>query len=258
MDTAVPSAAPSREWSLLPVTARQAAVILRWTLLAVLLAAGAAALLTADPPRADLQSLLHDVRAGKVDTVEILDEPGDNAEARWSTGGLRWWTTPVDPATMEQEAMTETGSVDLRASLEQQARAAGHPIPIEQRSANALWTANLPWQAAMLIASGVWLLTFLWMLTYRDHRYANRWAWLWLFTYGLAGALLYLWLEPRPLWRRGAARDPQRQQRGGAGFLYAILLGIVVSLLAVAVQHLLGAEPRSFSGDAITPVLTGS
>jgi cytochrome b561 len=107
------------------------------------------------------------------------------------------------------------------------------------------------------LATAAWLVTFVVMLANRETRYANRWAWFWLFTHGLAGALIYLWLEPRPLWsRRGTDRDPERRMRGPAGFLSAIMLAVVVSLLTVAVRAALGIGDRTYSGELITPVLT--
>lgn len=54
-------------------------------------------------------------------------------------------------------------------------------------------------------------------------RLATRWAWFWLWYCVPFTALLYLLLEPVPLWRRGAP-PARRRLTGGWAFLLAILL----------------------------------
>jgi hypothetical protein len=244
--TAERGSTPQRR-SLLPVTARQVGVVLRALCLAVLLAAGAVGLITDDPADADFQTLLHDVRAGDVRSVEIFDEGATDQTVRWSTSWRHWWssTVSVPPA---PDATSQDG-VDVRATIEREARAAGHEVRIESRSRSKLWTANLPLRPLDAVAGFAWLAALLMMFFNDRTHYANRWAWLWLFTFGGAGALLYLWLEPRPLWRPrrmrpSPDRPPRRKVHGGVGFLYAILLGIVVSVLAFTASWALGPDPE--------------
>lgn len=219
--------------------------------LALLLAAGVSTLVGNALPTADLQTLLHDVRAGKVRSVEIVDEGGDGATVRWSTGLFSYWVTTVDPASLGDGERR----VDVRARIE---RAAGHPVRIEHRSPAAMWTLNTLWRPLGLVATAAWLLAFVAMLANRRTRYANRWAWFWLFTQGIVGALFYLLLESRPLWvRPDRELPPDWKMRGGVGFLTALLLAVLVGLLTVGAELVVGSGDRAYSGEMIVPVLTG-
>jgi hypothetical protein len=217
---------------------------------------GAVAVWTSNPSQADLQTLLHDVRAGRVDRVEIISDGGTSArEARWSTGPLRWWQADITDSAFPSISGGPPGrKVDLSATLQRQAAAAHHPLRIVTRHSRALWTMNLPWAPLGTVATVVWVLTFLTMLTNPANRYANRWAWFWLFTSGLAGAMFYLALENRPLWSRGPTPEPTSRMRGGTGFVAAIGLSIAVSLLGIGVHWAFGAAPRWYSGLLIEPV----
>jgi hypothetical protein len=255
---AEPGSTQPRSRSLLPFTASQAGAVIRGLLLAALLVAGAVGLVTDDPARADFQTLLHDVRAGDVRTVEIFNETQNAPIVRWRTSWWHWWSTTV--GTDQAPNASGEDRVDVRATIEREARATGHEVDVESRSRSKLWTANLPWPLLSSVAGGAWLVALLLMFFNDRTRYANRWAWLWLFTFGGAGALLYLWLEPRPLWRprqlqSAPLRDPRRKVHGVVGFVYAIGLGILVSLLAFAARWALGADSRFHSGQMITPIL---
>ncbi|MDQ1654669.1 MAG: hypothetical protein QOI35_3869 [Cryptosporangiaceae bacterium] len=238
--------------SLLPITATTAGRITRALALAVLVVAGAAGLLTADPPFGDLQSFLHDLHAGKVTRIQY--SAGDSTTAlRWSTGPLHWWR--LDSTSVES---APEGTVDLRATVDREITASGHRPEISYRGGSSLWTGNLPWWPLTTIASIVWFATFFVMLGRREHRYANRWAWFWMFTFGAVGSLLDLLAEPAPLWARRdlPPRDPDRRILGGNGFLLAILLSLVVSAAGWALHRLIpGTGMRFFSGLDIAPVL---
>ncbi|MFD0855551.1 hypothetical protein ACFQ07_25140, partial [Actinomadura adrarensis] len=103
-----------------------------------------------------------------------------------------------------------------------------------------------PAQFAAPFALVLWVPVFLVMLCRFDHRYANRWAWTWLFTIGGVGVLPYLLLEPRPLWARDYGLYPIRRRyeedekrwSGTKGFLAALLLGMVTALAAFGLQAL--------------------
>jgi hypothetical protein len=78
------------------------------------------------------------------------------------------------------------------------------------------------------------------MLGTGRHRYANRWAWFWLFTVGQVGAVLYLILEPRPIWRPASRTAPtgRSPMGGGSGFLLSILLSITAFIVVLAIVAL--------------------
>lgn len=238
--------------SLLPITATTAGRITRALALAVLVVAGVAGLLTADPPSGDLQSFLHDLHAGKVTRIQY--SPGTDTVLRWSTGPLRWWrldSTSVDSA--------PEGEVDLPATIDREIAASGHRPSTSNRGSGGLWTSNLPWAPLTTAASLVWFGAFVLMLSRGEHRYANRWAWFWMFTIGAVGSLLYLLAEPAPLWARRdlPPRDPDRRILGGHGFLLAIVLSLVASAAGWALHRLIpGTGGRFFSGLDIAPVLT--
>jgi hypothetical protein len=72
-------------------------------------------------------------------------------------------------------------------------------------------------------------------------RYANRWAWFWMFTFGQVGAILFLLLEPRSLWY-GTQPQPPRAVRmsGGNGCVtsigLAVMSGFAVTLFALGIE----------------------
>jgi hypothetical protein len=223
----------------------------------LLLAAGGSALYVKAMPEADFQALLHDVRAGKARSVVIIDEGGDGATVRWSTGALRHWTTPSGRASLQIEGDGER-TVDVRATIVREARAAGHPIRIDSHSHAAVWTLDTWWPALGWLATAAWLLAFAAMLANRRTRYANRWAWFWLCTQGVVGVVFYLLLEPVPLWcRPGRELRPDWRMRGGVGFLTALLLALLVGLLTIGVDAALDSGVRTSDGELIVPVLTG-
>ncbi|HUR05380.1 MAG TPA: hypothetical protein VM347_22760 [Nonomuraea sp.] len=104
----------------------------------------------------------------------------------------------------------------------------------------------LPLLAGLLILSvrGGWWIAASWVLViltmlFAPPRLANRWAWFWLFTVGQVGAILYLVLEPRPLWQgpgEGLTRD--KRVNGGSGCAYSIILAIVSGLAALGIGRL--------------------
>jgi hypothetical protein len=70
------------------------------------------------------------------------------------------------------------------------------------------------------------------------------------------GALLYLWVEPRPLWpRRRSAPNPDSRIGGVAGFCLALLLSLLVSLLGLGFHALVNADSRNYQGLLIVPVV---
>ncbi|ROO90637.1 hypothetical protein EDD29_8370 [Actinocorallia herbida] len=100
---------------------------------------------------------------------------------------------------------------------------------------------RLPEGRLRLLISIIGLGTFVLMLSRPDHHYANRWAWFWLMTTGLSGAVLYLLLERRPAWRSldRPLRDPAKRLTGGWGFVCSLFLAPLSIGLASVVFSLL-------------------
>ncbi|MEV0613683.1 hypothetical protein AB0I81_10210 [Nonomuraea sp. NPDC050404] len=86
--------------------------------------------------------------------------------------------------------------------------------------------------------AGPWLIAFLTML-FTTPRLANRWAWFWLFTVGDLGAIFWLLLEPRPLWRGPGEGLPRAKRVDGcSGCVLSILMAIVWGLTAMGIGRL--------------------
>jgi drug/metabolite transporter (DMT)-like permease len=102
---------------------------------------------------------------------------------------------------------------------------------------NVDFTTNL-WAPLAAVTGFLWLATAIGMIFTREHPYANRWAWFWLFVIGGVGPMLILWKEPAPLrlrfWRRDTEphRWTQPPMTGGIGLLMAI--GWTIGITAVA------------------------
>ncbi|GIH75385.1 hypothetical protein [Planobispora longispora] len=102
------------------------------------------------------------------------------------------------------------------------------------------WPFHVPLVAGTWVVGVAWVIAFLVMLG-STPRLGNRWAWFWLFTVGQVGAILFLLLEPRPIWY-GAERHPTPRGRvgGGSGCLLSIGLGFLSAVAAMGVGHLAG------------------
>jgi hypothetical protein len=206
----------------------------RLLLLLVLAAAVATIAGSVRPAERSRADLIADLAAGR---VSYLDYERIDHRVRWVTGWGRWRTTTL-------VSWPDNGAVDGQgdAALEwlyRQIDASGHPVPVTWRVGNepTWWPVKVVWEPLRTATVAACLGTFLIMLGRTRHRYANRWAWFWLFTVGQAGVLLYLILEPRPMWRPRSWLPHQDRTpiRGGAGFLWAILLSIVVGLVTVGI-----------------------
>ncbi len=96
------------------------------------------------------------------------------------------------------------------------------------------WVVAVAWALALAVMLG------------SVPRLANRWAWLWLFTVGQIGAILFLLLEPRSLWYGTQPQDPPRYRRtGGVGCLNAIGLAVVTVALGALAGALIEAVRSS-------------
>jgi hypothetical protein len=216
-------------------------------LLFLLLAAGAVTVAGASHPAHRQQAdLVADLDAGRVTHLEFRSV---DQQVRWVDGWWRWRETALESAPDNSDGSTTLPSAQSAAAawLTGRVDASGHPVVVEFHDGqDSGWWVNLVVPGPLKAATGVaWLATLLIMLGRRRHRYANRWAWFWLFTVGQLGALLYLVLEPQPLWRPGSwpTRPARSITRGGKGFAWAIGLSFVTSLTVAGITVLQGLTP---------------
>jgi len=225
---------------------------LRAVLLAVLLIGGAAAIVTENAAvPSDLQTLLHDVHAGRVNWIVYSSGVTQSEEIRWSTGPLTWW-----------QARYDGSSIDVAAVLRTEARRAGQPAPsirmvygsrdVGSQRRPSMWGAALPWGSAATAVVLAWVVTFFAMIVQPaayPRRYASGWCWFWLFVVGGIGPVLYLWLEPHPFWLPGVGRREESPHRralftGTQGFVAALLVALALQLVPLGVNKALGRTPR--------------
>lgn len=177
--------------------------------------------------------------AGRVSFVEHNGYDGRDSAisyVRWSQGPLLWREfTPRTPA----EKVPASVWTELREDL-----GPSHVWVIgEGRLEGMGWIPGWVTDTQRLVGGPWlmvgWVLAFLIMLG-STPRLGNRWAWLWLFTFGQVGAILFLLLEPRPLWFAAGRRPkPLKRLGGGWGFLAAIGVALLSSGLLVAAGFLL-------------------
>lgn len=234
LDRSIPAAESTPRWR--PGDWWSAAF--RVLLILVIVAGAATVLASLRPPQRPDSDLTADLAAGR---VTYLDYQPSSHEVRWANG---WWRWRVAALTSWRENSERPSTVDTYDDtalqwLRQQVDASGHPTTIRIRAdrQGEWWPADIVWEPLHAATAAAWIGTFLLMLSRPHHRCANRWAWLWLFTIGQVGVLLYLILEPQPIWRpRRWPRPPNRMRaRGGTGLVWAILLSIAVSVVAFGV-----------------------
>jgi hypothetical protein len=207
--------------------------------LLLVLAAGAATAMAsvrpAERPEADLTA---DLAAGQ---VTYLDYERSDHRVRWMTGWWRWRTTAL-ASWIDNGEMPSAGDAQSDAALawlHRQIDASGHPVPVRLRVGPepSWWPMKVVWEPLQSATVAAWVGTFLIMLGRADHRYANRWAWFWLFTVGQVGVLLYLMMEPRPIWRPRSwlPRTDRAPARGWTGLLWAIVLSVAAGVVALGV-----------------------
>jgi hypothetical protein len=225
----------------------------RAALLVILSTSGLLAFTHANPREATPGHLVDDLRHGR---VEHLERPrGESyfvdgeSRVRWSTGLLTWYETSVPGPGWPAVAPGRPDSAGADAAILEGLVGASPqrvrllPLGLHER--------RYPWEyhPAQLapFALVLWIPVFLVMLCRFGHRYANRWAWTWLFTIGVVGVVPYLLLEARPLWARDHGAYPPRRRydedderwSGTKGFLAALALGLVTVLTAFALRALL-------------------
>ncbi|GIH15733.1 hypothetical protein [Rugosimonospora africana] len=250
-----------------PRTAAWPGRAIRAGALVVLLLAALTMVGSALPGWRGTDDLTADLAAGRVTYIEYVPV---RDTVRWVDDQVRWRQALIAAPLHETPGQPVLGREEewVRDRIE----ASGHPVDLVVRNGTGngwelwlLWVPSKPLRAA---ATAVWLLTLVHMLTRGGHRVANRWAWFWLFAIGQSGALLYLLLEPLPLWTTGLARraasdapsqtgratglgrraapsrtgraaKPSTPIRGGTGFVYAVLLAFCSGVLSLGVAVLL-------------------
>ncbi|MCW2880525.1 MAG: hypothetical protein JWQ95_4625 [Sphaerisporangium sp.] len=217
---------------------RVAGLWARVALLVVLLWGGLVTALSMNPPNHPVEDFRAALRAGEV-TYVLESGTGRLDDLRWSSGPLLWYRAEVltyHTGKSYKDYDRNTFGRDLDAARR-------YPIvrPAPSRhGGNGLfpdWPFRVPVPHADWLVPAAWIATLLIMLSTARPRLGNRWAWFWLFTVGQVGAILYLMLEPRPVWR---GLDPQVSgsswMGGGQGCLASIALGVLSPFAALAVS----------------------
>ncbi|GAA3588777.1 hypothetical protein GCM10022419_083930 [Nonomuraea rosea] len=217
----------------------RAGFVVRLVLLLLLLAGLVIVSARFSPSSRTLGQFRGAVLAGEVDRVTYqARESGELVSLTWSESPLAW-------RQVEAGGIADSEGAYTTARLMADARRTFVPPslvrePVGESSGDGLFP-DWPFDASggWWIAAS-WLLAFFAML-FSTPRLANRWAWFWLFTVGQIGAVLYLMLEPRPLWR-GPGEGGSRAKRvdGVRGCGYSILLAIAWSLAAMGLGRLAG------------------
>jgi hypothetical protein len=199
-----------------------------------------------------IEQLKGRIRSGSTSVVLTDQTSGTGVEVLWQTGFLSWSEAWYQPATTNTapDGAAGNSSTSARDQLVEELTAAavqsGRSLGVSDVRDHKVLLFNAQELGAApplgSIAIALWIVLFGHMLLIREHRYANRWAWFWLFTVGQIGALLYLWSEPEPLLKLlprtpGRAREHQ-PITGGVGCLYSIAWMLVVSIVVVLLLRL--------------------
>lgn len=213
-----PPAAPAQ----LAAPSRPIVLVLR-VLLAVGLVMGMATL-AAQPVGRDVDELLARIAAGDVGQVtierwapDVVGEGGLRVD--WTEGG-RSATATYRYSTLDKQNVVDEGRTIVLA-----AQRAGVPVTtIDQ----------YPYPEGVTFPAGVWgvaagLGTLLLLIGGAQPQLATRWAWFWLAVTPVAW-VLFLVLEPRPMWA-GLPR-PVRTRRLTGGWAFLLVVVVLGPLLA--------------------------
>ncbi|MER5620774.1 hypothetical protein ABT061_06965 [Streptosporangium sp. NPDC002544] len=218
-----------RGWRLLGLT-------IRTVLLLVLLFGVLVTVLSLTPRPGTRAELRAAAAADRVSFLEYDEQSGAIHRVRWAQGPLIWREIGPEALLAERPAFTRA---DLGGDLSRSRIRATEPDDSDRWELVPLWVRKVPASVGGVWVLGAWVLASLIMLG-STPRLGNRWAWLWLFTVGQAGALLFLLLEPRPLWFEAGRRPAPRERLGGGrGFLLALGVGLLSTGLALGAGTLL-------------------
>lgn len=228
--------------------------ILRWMMWALLALTLLQVLAVANPGGpGSVEQLKDRIHSGSTSAVLIDQTSATGVEVLWQTGLLTWseaWYQPTTGNTAPNGTATGGASASARDQLVEElteaAAQSGRSLKVSDVTDHNVLLLNARELGAATplgaIAIALWIVLFGHMLLTREHRYANRWAWFWLFTVGQIGALLYLWSEPesllRPLRRTSGRVREQHPITGGVGFLFSIAWMLVVDIVVVLLLHL--------------------
>lgn len=216
-----------------------AGTVIRIVLLLMLLWGALGATLSLTPSPRTLDEFHAAVSAGRVSAVVYEEDSGDVHRLTWSEGPLIWHGIDTLPVHGSGRAYTvERFQNETRATVSEVTLA--EPEGADRGGIFPAWPFRTPVQSDVRWVALAWVLTFLIMLG-STPRLGNRWAWFWMFTVGQIGAILFLLLEPRPLWyRHGRLPKPRERLSGGMGCLTSVALSFAAMAAAVAVGELVG------------------
>ncbi|WP_436758020.1 hypothetical protein [Streptosporangium sp. V21-05] len=184
------------------------------------------------PPLRPAAELVADLRAGDVTKVVYDRNWPAYGTLTWSHGPLSWsqarFDQPDDVWDPRTTRLVPEALERRQEAFMAQVRAAADPSVEIVRSDGFGALAGSPaygrwWEPFGPVAVAAELLAWLLMLSRPNPRYASRWAWFWMFLTG--GSLLYVLLEPRPLWRDPYEALPAPAKLDGTrGFAIAVAL----------------------------------
>ncbi|MFI9557516.1 hypothetical protein [Nonomuraea endophytica] len=212
-----------------------AGVAVRLILVVTLLWGGLLSAMSAFPGSAPLSDFHRDLRSGQVDVIVADVSRVENPEVHeliWADSKFSWhraelWTDESPGPYLQSRLSKDVSDAGFTGLLDVRTRDDGGP------GLWPVWLSPVPYSWNWMVVAA-YVISLVIMLG-STPRFANRWAWFWLFTFGQTGAILFLLLEPRPIW---SALDPEPpplrtgRMSGGSGCVASIGLGFVSGLLA--------------------------
>ncbi|MFJ2028037.1 hypothetical protein [Streptosporangium sp. NPDC087985] len=216
---------------------RIAGLVVRAVLLLILLSGALIVALRSTPSTRTMAEFHAAVAADRVSSVEYRAQGEELHYLCWSEGPLAWHeirtvstSDGMRPYTVEELRREISGIPPDRVNWMDDGRASRGIFPdwpFETYNLGGVPVVGIAWWLAFLIMLG------------SVPRLGNRWAWFWLFTVGQVGALVFLLLEPRPLWHRTDRRPvPRERLTGGQGCLMSIGLAFLAAFAAAGVGWL--------------------
>ncbi|WP_436758019.1 hypothetical protein [Streptosporangium sp. V21-05] len=174
--------------------------------------------------------------ADRVSLVEYDERDGAIRYVRWTEGPLTWRELDAEALGTAPPSYT---MADLKGDLGRSGAKVTELSDSREIALGSRWILEIPIPVGGGWPIAAWALTFLIMLG-STPRLGNRWAWFWILGTGWIGAILFLLLEPRPLWfAAGRVPAPRERLGGGRGFLLGMLLSPLSTALAAAAGYLL-------------------
>ncbi|MGW0586519.1 hypothetical protein [Streptosporangium sp. NPDC002607] len=206
--------------------------VVRLALLFVLAISTVVVHLNQAPPLRPASELISDLRDGGVTKVVYDRNWPAYGTLTWSHGPLSWsqarFDQPDDVWDPETTRLVPEALERRQGAFLAQVRAVADPGVEIVRTEGFGGLMGSPaygrwWEPFGPVAVAAEVLAWLLMLTRPNPRYASRWAWFWMFLTG--GSLLYVLLEPHPLWRGPYEVLPAPARIDGTrGFAIAVAL----------------------------------